>query len=116
MVKLTKFTSLASALGLLMAVAILASPVVYAEENPFALSDTADGTVIAGSHDKCGEGKCGDGKCGDSKKAKCGEGKCGSKEGKCEGKRDKKEGKCGEGKCSDSKKGKCGEGKCGDGK
>lgn len=97
-------------------------PVVTAEVNPFAKSDSeayitlVGGEGKCGGESKCGEGKCGEGKCGGEKKkteGKCGEGKCG--EEKCGGEK-KTEGKCGEGKCGEGKSGgeKKTEGKCGE--
>lgn len=76
---------IAAALGTTFVVSLATSPIVQAEENPFALNDLSSGYMVAE------EGKCGEGKCGEKE----GEGKCGEeKEG---------EGKCGEGKCGDKK-------------
>ncbi len=96
-----KLTALATALGLTMVIALLASPLVRADENPFSISNAASSLTVAGEDGKCGEGKCGDSKedekCGDSEKeSKCGDGggdtKCGDSgdDAKCGG-----EGKCG---------------------
>lgn len=113
-------TPLAAALGTAFAITVAATPVAAAE-NPFGMSDLANGHQIAWG-DKPAEGKK-EGKCG-AEHAKQNEGKCGSDKKK-EAK--KKNGKCGEGKCGEGKKadaktreGKCGakkkEGKCGDDK
>lgn len=75
--------------------------------NPFAMNELSSGYMQVAS-----EGKCGEGKCGGKKEKKEMEGKCG--EGKCGGNKEMEknmEGKCG-GKKSE-KEGKCGEGKCG---
>jgi uncharacterized low-complexity protein len=85
-----KLTALATALGLTMAIALLASPLARADQNPFSVSDAASGIVVAGEEKgKCAEGKCAEGKCGGGEEEE-GEAKCGD---------DEKEGKCGEGKC-----------------
>ncbi len=95
----SKLKPIASALGVTLVATLAASPVVKADENPFAISEIS-GYMTAGDHKegKCGEGKCGEGKCGGEKgkEGKCGEGKCGGEKGK--------EGKCGEGKCGGDKK------------
>ncbi|MDH5371128.1 MAG: hypothetical protein OEW99_13965 [Gammaproteobacteria bacterium] len=74
--------------------------------NPFAMNELSSGYM------QLAEGKCGEGKCGGKKAKKEMEGKCG--EGKCGGKKEmdkNMEGKCGGKK--EEKEGKCGEGKCG---
>ena len=88
---------IAAALGTTFAVALTASPVASAGENPFELSEFASGYMVAGDH----EGACGEGKCGGDKAE--GEGACGGDkaegEGACGGDKAEGEGKCGEGKC-----------------
>jgi len=88
MSKKTTLKPVAAALGTTFIVAMSASPIANAAENPFQLNELSGGYMVADGH----EGKCGE---------KEGEGKCGEKEG---------EGKCGE---KESSEGKCGEGKCG---
>ena len=108
MAKKPTLKPVAAALGTTFAVALAASPLVNAAENPFSVTNLESGYMVAGDV----EGKCGEGKCGGDKKEA--EGKCG--EGKCGGDKKEAEGKCGEGKCGGDKKeaeGKCGEGKCG---
>ncbi|WP_126453863.1 hypothetical protein [Sulfuriflexus mobilis] len=74
-------------------VSIAATPLAAAE-NPFAVSDLANGYSVAWgdkpSDDKPAEGKCGEGKCGGDKAKKEMEGKCGGDKAKKE-----MEGKCG---------------------
>ncbi len=96
---------------------LVASPVINAAENPFAMgAQAADQMQLAENTEaKCGTGKCGESKCGasmkkDAKEGKCGEGKCGASM-----KKDTKEGKCGEGKCGASMKKDAKESKCGSG-
>ncbi len=105
---------IAAALGTTFAVALTASPVASAGENPFELSEFASGYMVAGDH----EGACGEGKCGGDKaegEGACGEGKCGGDkaegEGACGGDKAEGEGACGGDKAEGE--GKCGEGKCG---
>ena len=98
---------LSVALGSTFIAAMAASPVTFADTNPFGMQDLENGYMqlaeakCGGSKMKAEEAKCGgskmkaeEGKCGDSKmkakEAKCGEGKCGegmmkkkSEEGKC---------------------------------
>ena len=64
---------IAAVLGTTFVVSLASSPIVQAEENPFALNDLSGGYMVAE------EGKCSEGKCGENKEAegKCGEGKCG---------------------------------------
>jgi uncharacterized low-complexity protein len=90
MFKKAKLTALATALGLTMVIALLTSPLVRAEQNPFSVSDASSGIVVAGEKGKCAEGKCAEGKCGGGEEEDEDEAKCGD---------DEKEGKCGEGKC-----------------
>lgn len=108
-------TTLSIAAGTAFVASLAVGNVANAAEgaNPFAMNELSSGYM------QLAEGKCGEGKCGGKKAKK--EGSCG--EGKA-----KKEGKCGEGKCGGAKEmeknmeGKCGgnkakkEGKCGEGK
>ncbi len=73
--------SVAAALGTTFAIALAASPIASASENPFSLTEFSNGYMVAEAGEgKCGEGKCGGEKPGDKKsgEGKCGEGKCGS--------------------------------------
>jgi uncharacterized low-complexity protein len=90
--KITK-KPLAIALGAAFVTSLASAPIANAAENPFAMSELAEGKC--GGEKKEAEGKCG----GEKKKA---EGKCG--EGKCGGEKKEAEGKCGEGKCGGEKK------------
>ncbi|MBM2829641.1 MAG: hypothetical protein HW411_431 [Gammaproteobacteria bacterium] len=107
MPKKTGLKPIVTALGTTFVVSFAASPIVNAEENPFALNELSHGYMVV-EHDaegKCGGEKESEGKCGENKEA---EAKCGNKMDP--------EGKCGEGKCGEKRKeheGKCGEGKCG---
>ncbi len=95
---------LAAAVGAAFMVSVAVSPLAFAGDNPFQVTQLGAGYNLAAKAE--GEGKCGEGKCGEGKAAmKAEEGKCG-------------EGKCGEGKAAAAKtaEGKCGEGKCGQGK
>ena len=95
---------LAAALGTTFVVALAASPIANAADNPFSITEISSGYIVADKAEgKCGEGKCGGAKAKDTKETegKCGEGKCGggkSHEAKDGGKKTG-EGKCGEGKC-----------------
>ncbi len=95
---------IAAAIGTTFVVALAASPIANAADNPFSLTEISSGYMVADKAEgKCGEGKCGEAKAKDTKEAegKCGEGKCGgekSHEAKDGGKKTG-EGKCGEGKC-----------------
>ena len=95
---------LAAALGTTFIVALAASPIANAADNPFSITEISSGYIVADKAEgKCGEGKCGGAKAKDTKETegKCGEGKCGggkSHEAKDGGKKTG-EGKCGEGKC-----------------
>jgi len=76
MAKKPTLKPVAAALGTTFAVALAASPLVNAAENPFSVTNLESGYMVAGDV----EGKCGEGKCGGDKKeaeGKCGEGKCG---------------------------------------
>ena len=93
-----------AALGTTFVVALAASPIANAANNPFSITEISSGYIVADKAEgKCGEGKCGGAKAKDTKETegKCGEGKCGggkSHEAKDGGKKTG-EGKCGEGKC-----------------
>ena len=94
--------TLAAAVGAAFIVSASATPVLYAGENPFQMSDLGSGYQVADAHK---EGGCGGDveKEGKDKEGKCGEGK--DKEGSCGEESEEKaagEGKCGEGKCGDS--------------
>jgi len=86
--------TLAVALGGVFAASLAMSPVVNADQNPFAMKTLSKGYQVADKHE--GEGKCGEGKCGEGEK-KAKDGKCG------EGEKKAKDGKCGEGKCGEKK-------------
>lgn len=91
--------------GSLIATALTASPIAFADSNPFGMKEIPHSMVLAEADqagtEKAKEGKCGEGKCGAekakmeaemAKAAKGAEGKCGA--GKMDG--DKmKEGSCG---------------------
>lgn len=74
-----KLTALATALGLTLVVALLTSPAVRADENPFSVSSETTGIVLAGEG-ASDDGKCGESKCGDSEDDQSDEGKCGDSE------------------------------------
>lgn len=76
------------------------SPILNAQENPFAMKDITGSQRFAEAGEKAKEGKCGEGKCSSSRKMK---------EGGCSGAK-MKEGACGadkikEGGCSGNAKG-----------
>ncbi len=104
MLKKRTLKPIAAALGTTFVVALAASPIANAADNPFSLTEISGGYMVADKAEgKCGEGKCGGAKAKDTKETegKCGEGKCGggkSHEAKDGGKKTG-EGKCGEGKC-----------------
>ncbi|CAN0501724.1 unnamed protein product [Phaeothamnion confervicola] len=95
---------LLAALGTSFAVSLVATPMAYAEGNPFAAVEYQGGYMVAADEAKCGasmgEGKCG-GAASDAKAespapakeadAKAGEGKCGGASGDAKA----HEGKCG---------------------
>ncbi len=95
---------LLAALGTSFAVSLAATPIAYAEGNPFAAVEYQGGYMVAADEAKCGasmnEGKCG-GAAADAKtetpakpketEAKAGEGKCGGAGGDAKA----HEGKCG---------------------
>ncbi len=84
----------AAVLGTTFAVALAASPIANAADNPFSLTEISSGYMVADQAEgKCGEGKCGEGKAKNKKES---EGK--SRVAK-DGDKKSGEGKCGEGKC-----------------
>ncbi|MFZ2727205.1 MAG: hypothetical protein WAX77_13195 [Methylococcaceae bacterium] len=91
--------TLALTLGGAMASVLTASPMVHAQENPFAIQKIS-GVQLAEADAKTSEGACSANK---MKEAKCGEGKCGAnkkmKEGGCSGSA-KPDDKMKEGGCS----------------
>lgn len=87
---MSKKSNLSVAAASAFAVSLAASPLASAADNPFSLTEHANGYMVADAHEgNCGE-KEGEGKCGEKE----GEGKCGEKGDKGDG-----EGKCGEAKC-----------------
>ncbi len=99
MLKKKTLKPIMAALGTTFVVALAASPIANAADNPFSLTEISSGYMVADQD----EGKCGEGKCGgnEDKDKKESEGKCGgekSHEAKDGGKKSS-EGKCGEGKC-----------------
>ena len=99
MLKMKTLKPVVAALGATFVVALAASPIANAAENPFNLTEISSGYMVADQAEgKCGEGKCGGGKATDKKEA---EGKCGGEKSHEEKEGGKKsgEGKCGEGKC-----------------
>ncbi len=102
--------TMAVIVGGAFAATLAMSPVVHADQNPFAAKSLSNGYQVADGGEKMKDGKCGEGKCGSSKK-KAKEGKCGAergKEGKCSSDKSK-EGSCSsdkskEGSCSSDKK------------
>ncbi len=94
MLKKRTLKPIAAVLGTTFAVALAASPIANAANNPFSLTEISSGYMVADQAEgKCGEGKCGEGKAKDKKESK---GK--SREAKDVDKKSD-EGKCGEGKC-----------------
>ncbi len=94
MLKKKTLKPVAAVLGTTFAVALAASPIVNAANNPFNLTEISSGYMVADQAEgKCGEGKCGEGKAKDKKES----------EGKSrvvkDGDKKSGEGKCGEGKC-----------------
>ncbi len=66
---------IAAAIGTTFVIALAASPIANAANNPFSLTEISSGYMIADKAEgKCGEGKCGGDKTKDKKEA---EGKCG---------------------------------------
>ena len=94
MLKKRTLKPVAAVLGTTFAVALVASPIVNAANNPFNLTEISTGYMVADQAEgKCGEGKCGEGKAKNKKES---EGK--SRVAK-DGDKKSGEGKCGEGKC-----------------
>ncbi len=94
MLKKRTLKPVAAVLGTTFAVALAASPIANAANNPFSLTEISSGYMVADQAEgKCGEGKCGEGKAKDKKES---EGK--SRVAK-DGDKKSDEGKCGEGKC-----------------
>ncbi len=89
MLKKKTLKPVAAVLGTTFAVALAASPIVNAANNPFNLTEISTGYMVADQT----EGKCGEGKAKDKKES---EGK--SLDAK-DGDKKSDEGKCGEGKC-----------------
>ena len=94
MLKKITLKPVAAVLGTTFVVALAASPIANAADNPFSLTEISGGYMVADQAEgKCGEGKCGEGKAKDKKES---EGK--SLDAK-DGDKKSDEGKCGEGKC-----------------
>ena len=94
MLKKRTLKPVAAVLGTTFAVALAASPIANAANNPFSLTEISSGYMVADQAEgKCGEGKCGEGKAKNKKES---EGK--SRVAK-DGDKKSDEGKCGEGKC-----------------
>jgi len=94
MLKKRTLKPVAAVLGTTFAVALAASPIANAANNPFSLTEISSGYMVADQAEgKCGEGKCGEAKAKDKKES---EGK--SRVAK-DGDKKSDEGKCGEGKC-----------------
>jgi uncharacterized low-complexity protein len=99
MSKKNSIKPVALTVGAAFAGSLAGQAVADTEANPFAMSDLAEGYMVAdsqGAEGRCGEGKCGEG----MQKPKEAEGQCGAKpkaeEGKCGGKpKAEEEGKCG---------------------
>ncbi|MDD2723154.1 MAG: hypothetical protein PHH59_03915 [Methylovulum sp.] len=97
-------TTLALTFGGIIATALSASPIAFADNNPFGMKEISGPLVVAEADqagtEKAQEGKCGEGKCG-AKKAKMAE---------AAGKDKTAEGKCGAGKMAADKmkEGSCG--------
>ena len=101
--------TLAVVLGGAFVASVAMSPVVHADQNPFAMKTLDKGYQVADAKD----GKCGTGKCGANKKKET-EGKCSadkkSADGKCSADKKSAEGNCSadkkgaEGNCSANKK------------
>jgi uncharacterized low-complexity protein len=90
--------TLAAAIGASFVATMAASPVVSADQNPFAMSPLSSGYQVAGKDGNCGGMKGKEAHCGGKKN---GEAHCGGKKGDM--KKGKKEGQCGEGKCGGKK-------------
>ncbi|MBT9097722.1 hypothetical protein KFZ76_08385 [Methylovulum psychrotolerans] len=92
--------------GSIIATALTAAPMAYADGNPFGMSELGHATVLAetapAATDKAKEGKCGEGKCGAEKAQKQAEAAAATDKAA--------EGKCGAGKMGTDKmpEGSCG--------
>jgi len=94
MLKKRTLKPVAAVLGTTFAVALAASPIANAANNPFSLTEISSGYMVADQAEgKCGEGKCGEGKAKDKKESK------GKSRVAKDGDKKSDEGKCGEGKC-----------------
>jgi len=89
--------------GGIIATALTASPIAFADNNPFGMKEISHTTVLAEADqagtEKAKEGKCGEGKCGAEKAKKAAESTEKAAEGKCGagkmGEDKMKEGSCG---------------------
>jgi len=94
MLKKRTLKPVAAVLGTTFAVALAASPIANAANNPFSLTEISSGYMVADQAEgKCGEGKCGEGKAKDKKESK------GKSRVAKDGDKKSDEGKCGEAKC-----------------
>ncbi len=94
MLKKRTLKPVAAVLGTTFAVALAASPIANAANNPFSLTEISSGYMVADQAEgKCGEGKCGEGKAKNKKESK------GKSRVAKDGDKKSDEGKCGEGKC-----------------
>jgi len=94
MLKKRTLKPVAAVLGTTFAVALAASPIANAANNPFSLTEISGGYMVADQAEgKCGEGKCGEGKAKDKKESK------GKSRVAKDGDKKPDEGKCGEAKC-----------------
>ncbi len=94
MLKKRTLKPVAAVLGTTFAVALAASPIANAANNPFSLTEISSGYMVADQAEgKCGEGKCGEAKAKDKKESK------GKPRVAKDGDKKSDEGKCGEGKC-----------------
>ncbi len=87
--------ALAAAIGATFVASMAASPVVNADQNPFAMSPLSSGYQVAGKDGNCGEGKCGGMKKGETMKKGAKMKKDGSCGGMKKGAKMKKDGSCG---------------------
>ena len=94
MLKKRTLKPVAAVLGTTFAVALAASPIANAADNPFSLTEISTGYMVADQ----AEGKCGEGKCGEAKAKNKKESEGKSRVAK-DGDKKSDEGKCGEGKC-----------------
>ena len=94
MLKKRTLKPVAAVLGTTFAVALAASPIANAANNPFSLTEISSGYMVADQAEgKCGEGKCGEGKAKEKKESK------GKSRVAKDGDKKSDEGKCGEAKC-----------------